>query len=415
MAEQKRLSLAKNAAYNTIGSLVYCFCQWAMTMVATRISNYENVGILQLSISVTNIFYAIALYSVRTYQISDVKDEFSSGEYIAVRFITSIVSILLCLGYSIAYGYDFKTVLCIAAYMLFKLNEALSDIYHGIQQKNYRMDKICVSYIVRGVVSLLVFGACLYILDDILVSIVIMAAVSLIIVFIYDVKCAAMFDSVKPVFNKQKILKLLITCMPAVISSAGFTAITTIPRQYLEGMFSKTLLGYYANVATPVVVVQLLVVSIFNPLITDLAVHYNNGNFRKFLQIIGKTAIFIFAFAAAAFVGAYLLGEWALVIIYGKDIAEYSYLLYPVIGCSIIYTLCAMCSNTLIIMRKLKSLMVITLLSLGFSAAFGKLFIEKFYMNGVSFCIISAYVLYIILSAALLLKGVVDKKKELVK
>ena len=156
-----------------------------------------------------------------------------------------------------------------------------------------------------------------------------------------------------------------------------------------------------------------MVVSIFNPLITDLAVHFNEGNFKKFGQILGKTAAFIVAFAAAAFVGAYLLGEFALVLIYGKDIAEYSYLLYPVIGCSIIYPLCAMCSNTLIIMRKLKSLMVITLLSLAFSAVTGKVFIEHFYMNGVSFCIIFAYVLYIILSAALLIKGIKDKKKEL--
>ena len=85
----------------------------------------------------------------------------------------------------------------------FTLTEAFCDVLHGIDQKNYRMDYVGVSYVVRGIVSMFAFAATILITSNIIISIVAMAVSTLIIAVLYDVPKASRFGSVKPSFNKK--------------------------------------------------------------------------------------------------------------------------------------------------------------------------------------------------------------------
>lgn len=340
-------------------------------------------------------FFAISCYNMRTYQISDVKNKYSNGDYIGIRIVTAVIAVLLCLVYVIAFGYSAKTILCIMLYMLFKLNETFSDVLHAVNQKNYRMDYICISYCLRGISSVIVFSIAIVVFNDVLIAVLAMGIISLLEVWFYDVRITRQFGSIKPIFRKQTILTLLISCLPAVLSSAAFTAITSIPRQTLEAVSGKEALGYYGTIATPLLVVQILATSIFNPMLTELAEYYNDGEIKKFTMRLLKNLVLLIGIAAVVCMGVALLGEFAVGLVFGEKFTPYTYLMYGIVGCTTMYVISWLCTNTLIIMRRLWVCAVASLVALAISAWIARPFIRLFNMNGVSFSIIIAYIVHI--------------------
>ncbi len=400
MDNQKQLSLSQNALYNTIGTILYCFCQWLLSsLLVVHLSPdniaVSNTGLLQLAISITNIFFAISCYNIHTYQISDTKNVYSTGDYVGLRCVTASIAVLLCIVYVVVLGYPAQSILCIMLYMLFKLTETFCDVFHAIDQKNYRMDYVGISYGIRGIVSVIAFAAALALTGNVLTAILVMALSSIAVVVVYDMKRSATFGSIKPVFHKKTILALLITCFPAVIASASFTAITTIPRQILEGMQGKEALGYYGTIATPVVVVQIMATSIFNPMLTELSYLYDKGNIRKFLQRTRNNLLILLGLTVFTFLGVLLLGKFAVGLLFGAKFVPYTSLMYGIICCTSLYVVSWLCTSILIIMRRLKVCMVASLVSLLISSATARAFITAFGMNGVSISIVVAYLLHI--------------------
>lgn len=415
--EEKKLSVAQNAMYNTIGSIAFCFCQWIISaFLVVHLSPEEtavgNAGLLQLAITTTNIFFAISCYNMRTYQISDTNNQYSNGDYIGTRIVTSGIAVVLCLAYVIMLRYPAKTVCCIMLYMLFKLSETYSDVLHAVDQKHYRMDYVCVSYCLRGVSSVVVFAAMLLLSDDVLLSILVMGIVSFAEVWFYDVKKTSGLGPIRPVFQKKVIGTLLITCLPAVVSSAAFTAVTTVPRQTLASMSGEEALGYYGTIATPLIVVQILATSIFNPMLTELSEHYNAGQIKLFFVRLLKNLLLLICISAFICLCVVLLGEFAVGLVFGEKFVPYTYLMYGIIGCTSMYVVSWLCTNTLIIMRSLKICAVASICALLVAALLAKPFISSFQMNGVSYSIIVAYTIHILVCLLAMFRNFKTKVKD---
>lgn len=415
MKSQKTLSVSQNSLYNMIGTTIYCICQWITSaVIVIRLSPEataaQNAGILQLAISVTNIFNAIALYSMRTYQISDMKNKFSNGDYIGARFVTAAIACAGCMIYAFASGYTLQKCMSIIFYMIYKLSEIFCDVLHGIDQKNSRMDYVGISYVLRGIVSVLAFGAALFVTDSIITAILAMAVASLLVVVVYDCKCTLTFGSIKPSFKKSAIASLLLACLPAVISTASFNAIVSIPRQTLEGTYGEASLGYYATIATPLVVVQVLATSIFNPMLTELAKLYNDGKIKDFVRRLLKNIMILAAISLFVCLCVALFGDFAIGVVFGSAFVPYTYLMYGIVACTSLYVVSWLCTNTLIVMRKLNVCMIAGLCALVISISLSVPFIKNFSLNGVSYCVIVSYIIHILICVAVIARLLLNCK-----
>ncbi len=415
--ENKNLTVSQNAVYNTIGTIVFCFCQWITSaLLVVHLSPDDtavsNSGLLQLAISVTNIFFAVSCYNMRTFQVSDIKNEYSSGDYIGTRITTAIIAVILCVGYSIVLQYDARTVLCIFLYMIFKLNETFSDVLHAIDQKYYRMDYVCASLVVRGIVMVVVFAVAIAITHDVLIAVLLMAIGTMMVVVLYDIPRAKTFESIKPIFDKNKIARILLFCLPNVLSSASFVAVTTVPRQMLEKSMGQEALGYYGTIATPIMIVQILATSIFNPMTTELTKHYTNNDSRKFLKLLLRNFLIVAVITMAVFVGVALVGKFAVGLVFGQTFVPYTNLMYGIMGCTAMYSVCWLCTNSLIIMRKLVVCMASSILALIVSFSLCEKFVELFGMDGVSLSVVAAYIVHAICCGTVILINLKRKGKE---
>ena len=403
----KKLSTRKNAAYNSAGAIFYSICQWAITLVSVRLSSgYEETGILQLSISISNIFFTIACFLPRTYQISDTEGEFSPNEYIGIRLLTCFASVVLCFLYALFFQYRNGTLLCIMLYMIFRAGEGMSDVYRGFAQINYRMDYEFWSYLIRGITALVSFSAALVFTKNIVFSLIAMSVSGILLVAVLDVRIAKCFVSVKPKLSLASLRNTGQKCWPIVAASFLATANAALPRQFLEKMSGTSVFGYYATIATPIVFVQLLATSIFNPMLNDFTVIYKKRDIPG-LKVFGKTvALDLLMITVCSLLGARLCGEEAYVLLYGEEIRQYCYLMYPVIGCAVFYSVFWILGNLLIIIRKQMLRLVITGVGTACVIALGRVMIEVFQMNGVSYCVLICYILCSLLSFFVIIRSV---------
>ena len=133
---------------------------------------------------------------MRSFQITDVKHEFLTSEYVTSRIITTLVSIIICMIAAIDVNDPYQS-LCINLYMIIKATEAVIDVFHGIDQIHERFDYIFVSCVLRGIAFVACFTVGLKLTGKLAVAILLIALVHIIIGVFYDIRKTTKLEEVK--------------------------------------------------------------------------------------------------------------------------------------------------------------------------------------------------------------------------
>lgn len=414
MPEEKVLSLKKNMLWNSLGSITYLGCQWLITILVVRLSSgYENAGILALAMAIGNLFAPLAIYKMRTIQISDTNQERSAGEYLAFRIITIAIAFIGCMFYMVATCKS-NAYLCIILYLLYKAVDTFIDVLHGIDQQNLRLDYAGKSLILRGVFSLLSFSLMLYFFDSLNLAVASMIIVSIPVAIFYDWRKTKTLSPLKPSISRKQASFLLAKFFPAAAAIFFCSATLSIPRQYLAFSMGDTALGIYAAVAAPVVVIQMGASYIYNPLLGSFAKYYNTFDFRNLRSLFLKTLGGIAVLAAFCTILLLLFGGWLLTLLYGDSIIPNLYLLFPIIACTVTTAAFWFLNDLLVAVRNIKGSFLGSFSSFISAIPFTFLCVNIWGMNGVSFAGIFSYGIGIFLFFFFLKNSLKQKKKEFV-
>lgn len=385
----KPLSTFQNTIWNALGCLFYLGCQWLTTVMVVRLSSsYSNSGLYAFAMASGIIFASIALYKVRTFQVSDLNNQFTSAEYIAFRIITIFIGWIVCLVYiPIATSFEPSYIFVSFLYLIFKSDESFSDVLYGVYQKNGRMDFIGLSQLIRGFISLGLFTGSLFLSGDLSISIVAMTFGCFCVTLFYDLPHARYFGDIKPNFVVSKLIDLGKICFLAMVASLFANSIVSVVRQYFGIVNGSEALGYYASVATPAVLIQVAATYLYSPLISSLASDFERG-FRDFKTSFIKILLTLIVVMAFFILLLSLAGNTILVLAFGKTIKPYCYLFPYVLIATAAVGVLLYCNDVLIIQRRMKSILACN--ALAFASALGSSFIliDCFGMNGINFSII---------------------------
>ena len=382
---EKRLSLSRNVLYNSVGSLVYLMSQWLINVLVVRLGSYADGGMLSLSVTLTNVFYVLATFSIRVYQASDVTGKFSAGRYISTRVMTSILGMGLCILFALAnVQYDGAQKSCIILYMLFKLTESLVDTFAAEQQKAMRMDYIFRSFIMRSVTSLGSFVAAMLLWHSLPLALLLMALTTMPVVLFYDGRIVRRMTGFRLTLHPAEALPLLRAAWPMMVNSAMMTLLTSIPRYFLEHFHGQEVMGIYAAIATPAVIVQAGCSFVYSPLVAPLSEKYAGGDRSGFRATAMKAAVLVLTLFGVVVAGATLLGEWGLTILFGDSIRSYAWLLIPALLTSLCSAMLYFFEVPLTIMGRLKSMTAVHLCAVALSLMLSVVLVPRLGMNGVN-------------------------------
>lgn len=388
--------MRKNILLNTFGNIFYSLCQWLITIVVVYVENYEYgaAGILSLAMTTSSSFSAISMFSMRSYQISDAKREFSPGQYFSSRIITCAAALIACTVAAIPGNTPFQMI-CIILFMLIRVAEGFADVLFGIDQMHDRYGLICASCILRGGATVVGFVGGMLLTHDLLITLLVMAVLNLLVVFLFDTRKTFSLESVKIKLKDSELITLYRRCLPIVAYTFLLGLVNTIPKTVLQRTSGDDILGIYSSIASPTLIVQVFASVAFAPIIPKLAEFLEKKDYRSFSKFLRLSYLALIGLAAVAMAGAALVGRAGLVLLFKEDILEYYGLFMPIVMCTILLACVWILQTIAVTVRRLKTLLIGMAVDFVILCLVTYPCIERFGVNGTSYAQIIVYALMI--------------------
>lgn len=344
----------KDYIWNSIGSFLQSAISPILLIVITRLNGVGDSGLFSFAMSLSVVFWAISLWGGRTYQVSDVKKEFSSGDYIVVRFISSLIVAVFSISFCILSGYDLIKTELIMVLVLFKILESIADSMYGVLQIHNRLYIVGISLTMKSV-----FGFIIFAIVDILTKNIVHGALSIFIVNIavvifYDIPWMKHVESVgltkKNIMQAEKIMKK--TAEVFVIVFLTMFSLN-IPRYFLD-KYHYDQIGYFGIMAMPITLLTLFISFVLQPNVVNLSELLKEKKVKEFTKIVSKIDFITFTLGILFVVSSYLIGVWVLNTVFGIDINNFRIDLTIMVIGAVANAFVSIYVNLLIILRRFK-------------------------------------------------------------
>ena len=344
----------KDYIWNSIGSFLQSAISPILLIVITRLNGVGDSGLFSFAMSLSVVFWAISLWGGRTYQVSDVKKEFSSGDYIVVRFISSLIVAVFSISFCILSGYDLIKTELIMVLVSFKILESIADSMYGVLQIHNKLYIVGISLTMKSV-----FGFMLFTLVDILTKNIVYGALSIFIVNIavvifYDIPWMKHVESVgltkKNIMQAGKIMKKTAEVF-VVVFSTMFSL--NIPRYFLD-KYHYDQIGYFGIMAMPITLLTLFISFVLQPNVVNLSELLKKKKIKEFTKIVSKIDFITFTLGILFVISSYLIGVWVLNTVFGIDINNFRIDLTIMVIGAVANAFVSIYVNLLIILRRFK-------------------------------------------------------------
>jgi O-antigen/teichoic acid export membrane protein len=312
--EANALSIHKNSSWTFAGNVAYAGSQWGILVVLAKLGTPEMLGKFALGLAVTAPVIMFSNLHLRAVQATDAKYEYTFGDYLGLRIITTLSALLLIVAIVFFSGYRGETAFVILAVGAAKGLEAISDVFFGLLQQHERMDRIAKSMMAKGPLSIAALGIGVYLTEGVLWGVVGLAVVWAVILGSYDIKSAvfvltplsqkasapltdkANLSSVLlPRWNLKTLRAMVWLALPLGFVMGLISLNTNIPRYFIEKYHGQDALGLFAAIAYFIVAGNTLVSALGQSASPRLAKLYAVGNriaFRKLMiKLIGIGAL----------------------------------------------------------------------------------------------------------------------------
>ena len=344
----------KDYIWNSIGSFLQSAISPILLIVITRLNGVGDSGLFSFAMSLSVVFWAISLWGGRTYQVSDVKKEFSSGDYIVVRFISSLIVAVFSISFCILSGYDLIKTELIMVLVSFKILESIADSMYGVLQIHNKLYIVGISLTMKSV-----FGFMIFAIVDILTKNIVYGALSIFIVNIavvifYDIPWMKHVESVgltkKNIMQAGKIMKKTAEVF-VVVFLTMFSL--NIPRYFLD-KYHYDQIGYFGIMAMPITLLTLFISFVLQPNVVNLSELLKEKKVKEFTKIVSKIDFITFTLGILFVVSSYLIGVWALNTVFGIDINNFRIDLTIMVIGAVANAFVSIYVNLLIILRRFK-------------------------------------------------------------
>lgn len=326
----KRIMIGNNVSseksdfiWNMLGSGIYSAASMILTFLTIRIMGEKVGGIFSIALTISQMLIYIAYFEMRTYQVTDAKNEFTFKEYYNTKIITCLLMAAVSIGYTILKGYASYKALVILLMCLYRLIDGFADVFESQFHKDGRLDIAGKSLAYRTLFSISVYFAILLFTHNLVIALTgaIIAAIAGLLfcdIFVYK-----NFGEIKLEWNGKQSIKILKSCFPLFLGVFLWTYILSASRIAVDDVMTSEAQAYYQVLFLPVSVINLFSGFLFRPLLTKLTDFYKQGKYGEFFKIILKLVLIMAGFTVICMGGAYLVGIPVLEIIVHLNLAEY--------------------------------------------------------------------------------------------
>ncbi len=322
------LSLRQNVSWTTAGNLIYALCQWGVLTVIAKTGTPAMVGMFALGLAITAPVIQFANLQLRGVQATDARREFAFGDYVALRFVTTLLALLASAGIVLAIDRSRETAAVILLIAGAKAVDSLSDVIYGHFQQVERMDVIARAQVASGVLALVLVSLGIVIFDDIVAGIAGYLVGAIVPLVAYTIPAARRSHSLDNAgapmvrWDMASLRHLAWTALPLGVVMLLISLNANIPRYVVEHEQGERGLGVFAALVYIVVAAGMVVTAVGQAVSPRLARQFADGvldEFRAFLIHAMQISLLLGAIGAVA---ALVIGRPVIALLYTAEYAE---------------------------------------------------------------------------------------------
>ena len=359
---------SRDFLWNTVGTVAWGMSFPVLTVVATQLAGAEHAGMFSLAYVTGMLLMYVGNYGVRTYQVSDLAEAHTFKDYQVHRVFTCLAMVALGLAYCAVRGYAGLMFSISLGTYLWKMLDALADVYEGRLQQTDKLYLAGVSQLVRSVAAIAFFSAVLFVTRDIGVACLAMA-VGCAASFVLFTLPVALFETPRSRrFSWRSVGDLFRQCFPLFVALFLYMLIDSMPKFMMEGMLSYDNQLYYSALFIPASGITLGVQSVYKPLLVRMASLWGDRKKRKaFDLIIAAILALIVGVTLVTLAVMSWVGIPFLSFCYGVDFEQYRGLAYVMVAAGGVTAAIDFLYQVITLLRRQKSVTRIYLMTFGFS------------------------------------------------
>jgi len=329
----RTISLRSNFVWAFIGSAVSAFSMWVLLVILTKVGTVAVVGIYAVAQAVGRPITMLLSIKLHIVLVTDAKNEYDFGHYFALRFLTSILVVLISsiIGFTCYSVEIFVVILLLSTgYAVMAVREVLL----AVMQKSERMDKIAISNISQGVLAAVFFAAVYIVTKSLALSLSALIVARLLVILCYDVPQASVLlrsgvkapspVPIKPKWKKERMLSLTKLAAPLGVVAWLTSLFVSVPRLALDKFYGKEEVGYFAAISSLLVILTMMVSALGQSVSPRLAKYYSEENIPAFKRLLGQVLTFGVFIGAAGILASFLFGKIILSLMFTPAYAEFN-------------------------------------------------------------------------------------------
>ena len=322
--------LSKNVVLALTANGVQTAAQIGIFILLAKLAAPSLVGKYALALAIVTPPMLLAKLQLRPVLATDFAGDYRFGDYCGARLSASLLVAVILPGAALT-CFSHEVVAVLAAVVAIKATESVSDLLHGVLQRDDHWNQITRASAIRSLGVVPSFWLAWQWTESLPVSLTVTAAWSLAVLVARELPVAREAlaqrrESARPLWNTRIQWKLFRTVLPLGLVGALISFIANTPRYFVEHYLGQEELGYFAALLHLTMVGGLLLQAAGQAVMPRMARHAGHDR-RGFVGLALLLLGFAGLLGAGGTIAASLMGARLLAVIYRPEYAAHQELL----------------------------------------------------------------------------------------
>jgi O-antigen/teichoic acid export membrane protein len=305
-----------------IGNGTFSLSQWARISVLAKLSSPGIVGEYCLALALVAPIFTFTNLQLSAVQATDARHRYRFCDFAGLRLLSSTL-VLLAVGFLTVALHRRDPLAWILTLGL--ATDSLCEIFGGLQQKHERMDRLGMSLLLRGMLSILAFSAVFFQTRSLVWAAAALPAASFLVLVTWDIPKGKSLLRGAPMlaWSLERLRGLALFALPLGINMLLISLNVNIPRYALAKYSGRSELGIFASLSYVVMAVGLVVNGLGQSVSARLSRYYAEGMLLKFRSLIARLCGAGTLLGLCCLAGAALIGRPLLALLYRPEYAAH--------------------------------------------------------------------------------------------
>jgi len=368
-----------------------------------KLGNPEMLGEFSLAAAIVTPVLMLSGLQLRVIQATDIDGRFAFGDYLALRLLSTSFGVALIAAIAFGSGLRRQTALVVAVFGLARAFESISDVFYGRLQRCERMDRISISLMLRGALSVLTVGCAVAATGSVLWAVSCVALAWVVTLILYDARNSD-WGGLRDI-RWTTLANLTKLAAPLGLTMMLISVNASMPRYFIERHLGERELGIFAAIAYLPLAGTTIMRALGEAATPKLSRHYANADASAMPTLLWKLIAIAATLAAAGVLIAVLAGRTILGLLYRPEYAAAAGVLIWITAAEGIGFITSMLGYAATARRRLRYQPLALCAVIAVSAVAGYYLVPPHHLHGAAFMMLAASLTGFLAYGSLLLSG----------